>query len=92
MVTQRLRGLFGFLPVLFMDGVNMGRKTSTIPKAAVARILMKAGAKRVSAGGVDAFAEVLTDMALKISKKAVEISKHTGRKTVHESDIKLAAK
>ncbi|MBI2659590.1 NFYB/HAP3 family transcription factor subunit [Candidatus Woesearchaeota archaeon] len=70
----------------------MGRKTSTIPKASVARILVKAGAKRVSQDGVDAFAEVLTDIALKISKKAADISKHAGRKTIHEGDVKLAAK
>ena len=73
-------------------GDFMGRKTSTIPKASVARILMKAGAKRVSAGGVDAFADVLTDIAVKISSKAAQIAKHTGRKTVHEGDVKLAAK
>ena len=70
----------------------MGRKTSTIPKASVARILMKAGAKRVSADGVDAFTDVLTDIAIKISKKASDIAKHAGRKTVHEGDVKLAAK
>ena len=70
----------------------MGRKTSTIPKASVARILVKAGAKRVSQDAVDAFTEVLTDIAIKISKKAADISKHTGRKTVHEGDVRLAAK
>ena len=70
----------------------MGRKTSTIPKASVARILMNAGAKRVSADAVDAFKDVLTDIAVKISSKAAEISKHAGRKTVHEGDVKLAAK
>ncbi|MBI4143418.1 NFYB/HAP3 family transcription factor subunit [Candidatus Woesearchaeota archaeon] len=70
----------------------MGRKTSTIPKASVARILVRAGAKRVSQDGADAFADVLTDIALKISKKAAEISKHAGRKTIHEGDVKLAAK
>ncbi len=70
----------------------MGRHTSTIPKAAVARILMKAGAKRVSQDAVDALTEVLIDLGIKISKKAAEISKHTGRKTIHEGDIKLAAK
>ena len=70
----------------------MGRKTSTIPKATVARILMKAGAKRVSADAVDAFTEVLTDIAVKISSRAAEISKHAGRKTVHEGDVRLAAK
>ena len=70
----------------------MGRKISTIPKASIARILMKAGAKRVSQDAVDAFTDVLTDIAIKISKKAADISKHTGRKTVHEGDVKLAAK
>ncbi|HLC62259.1 MAG TPA: histone [Candidatus Nanoarchaeia archaeon] len=70
----------------------MGRKTSIIPKASAARILMKAGAKRVSADATDTFSEVLTDIALKISTKASQISKHAGRKTVHEGDVRLAAK
>ena len=70
----------------------MGRKTSTIPKASVARILVKAGAKRVSSNGVDAFTEVLTDIAVRISSKANDIAKHAGRKTVHEEDVRLAAK
>jgi len=70
----------------------MGRKTSTIPKASVARILMKAGAKRVSSGAVDTFAEVLTDLGMKISSRASQIAKHAGRKTVHEGDVRLAAK
>ena len=90
MVTQRLRGFFGFLPGSY--GVLMGRKTSIIPKATVARMLIKAGAKRVSQGAVDAFTEVLTDIGLKISKKAAEISRHAGRKTVHDGDVRLAAK
>ena len=70
----------------------MGRKISVIPKATIARILMKAGAKRVSAPAVDAFTEILTEKAIKISSKSAEIAKHSGRKTVHEGDIKLAAK
>lgn len=70
----------------------MGRKTSTIPKASVARILMKAGAKRVSADAAEAFSDALTDIAVRISSRAAEISKHAGRKTVHEGDVKLAAK
>ena len=70
----------------------MGRKVSTIPKAPVGRILMKAGAKRVSQDAVDAFTEILTEITEKIATRAAEISKHSGRKTVHESDVKLAAK
>ena len=70
----------------------MVRKVSTIPKAPVGRILMKAGAKRVSQDAVDAFTEILTEQTEKIARKAAEISKHAGRKTVHEGDVRLAAK
>jgi DNA-binding protein len=70
----------------------MGRKVSTIPKAPVGRILMKAGAKRVSQDAIDAFTEVLTEMTEKIATKAAEVAKHSGRKTVHEGDVRLAAK
>jgi len=70
----------------------MGKRASIIPKAPVGRILVNGGAKRVSASAVDAFTEVLTSIAEKISTQAVKIAKHSGRKTVHEGDIKLAAK
>ena len=68
------------------------RKTQTVPKAPVARILMNAGAKRVSADAAEAFAEIIYNIALKIAEKAAMIAKHSGRKTVHEDDVKLAAK
>ena len=71
----------------------MGAKRSTvIPRAPVARILMKAGAKRVSAGGAALFTDKLEEAARKIAEDAVRIARHAGRKTVHESDIKLAAR
>ena len=70
----------------------MGRKISIIPKAPVGRILINGGAKRVSAGAVNAFTEILTERAEQIASKAAQIAKHGGRKTVQEGDIKLAAK
>ena len=70
----------------------MGRKVSIIPKAPVGRILLKSGAKRVSQDAVETFTEILMEMTEKIATKAAEISKHAGRKTIHEGDIKLAAK
>lgn len=70
----------------------MGRKTSIIPKAPVGRILVNVGAKRVSASAINAFNEILTERAEQIASKAAEIAKHSGRKTVQEGDIKLAAK
>ena len=63
-----------------------------MPKAPVARILFKAGAKRVSQPATDTFAEVLREVAEDIASKAVQIAKHSGRKTVQEGDIKLAVK
>lgn len=70
----------------------MPRKTSIVPKAPLARILMNAGAKRVSADGVEAFADVMQKIAEDIGMQAVKIAKHAGRKTVSDEDIKLALK
>ncbi len=68
------------------------RRVGIIPKAPLARILINAGAKRVSAGAVDAFTDVIQDLAESIATQASKIAKHSGRKTVQEGDIKLAAK
>ncbi len=68
------------------------RKTKVIPNAPLARILMNAGAKRVAAKAADVFSDVLHDIGVKIAERATMIAKHSGRKTVHEGDVKLAAK
>ena len=70
----------------------MGRKTTIIPKAPFGRVLMKAGAKRVSADSIDAFTEILIEMTEEIATQAAKIAKHSGRKTVNEGDVRLAAK
>jgi len=70
----------------------MGRKITVIPRAPVGRILMRAGAKRVSANAMDTFTEILTELTEKIATQAAKISKHSGRKTVNEGDVRLAAK
>ena len=68
------------------------RKTFIIPRAPVARILMRAGAKRVSLEAMSAFAEVIQALSEDIATKSVRIAKHSGRKTVQAGDIKIAAK
>ena len=68
------------------------RHTLTIPAAPVARILTRAGAKRVSAEAAKTFSEILYETGFKIAEKAVMIAKHSGRKTVQDDDIKLAAR
>jgi len=70
----------------------MARKTGVIPKAPAARILTNMGAKRVSADAIEAFVDVITNIAEDIGEQAVRIAKHSGRKTVQEGDVRLAAK
>jgi len=56
------------------------------------RILKRAGAKRVSADAAKEFARVVEDKLLEVAKEAVALAKHAGRKTVADSDIRLARK
>jgi histone H3/H4 len=70
----------------------MPKRINIIPKAPLARIILNAGGKRVSADSLDVFVDVLTDYIEGIASKAVMIAKHTGRKTVKAEDVKLAAK
>ncbi|MEM4263614.1 MAG: NFYB/HAP3 family transcription factor subunit [Candidatus Woesearchaeota archaeon] len=71
----------------------MAQKRETIiPKAPVARLVQKAGAKRVSAEAVDFLVGILEEQALDIGRQAVRIAKHSGRKTVNDGDVKLAVR
>jgi len=70
----------------------MTKRETTIPKAPFGRILLKAGAKRVSSDGIVEFAKIVENYADEIAKKANDIALHSGRKTIHEGDIQLALK
>jgi len=70
----------------------MGKNKEIIANAPLGRILKKMGAKRVSDSALEVFANLLMEKADEIAEQAVKISHHAGRKTIHESDIKLAAK
>ena len=59
--------------------------------ARVERLIRDAGAHRVSAAAIEILNEVLTTHGTDIAKYAVEIARHSGRKTVKGNDIKLAA-
>lgn len=63
-----------------------------IPLAVMEQLLKKAGADRVSDSAKIAMKEVLEDLAEEISKKAVTLAGHAGRKTIKSDDIKLASK
>jgi len=54
------------------------------------KILRDAGAERISPSACIALRDILEDIAREISKKAIKIAKHAGRKTVRGEDIRLA--
>jgi len=63
-----------------------------IPLTTVARVMKKAGARRVSQDAAQAMAELVEERALVIATEAVKLAEHAGRKTVRDVDIRLAAK
>ena len=56
------------------------------------RILKKSGAQRVSDESANELRRVIEEIAEEIAKNAIDMSNHTGRKTVKAEDVKLAAK
>mgnify|MGYP001276930143 CR=1 FL=1 len=56
------------------------------------RIMRKAGAERVSEEGSEALREVVEALALDISREAIALAKHAGRKTVNAEDVKMASR
>ncbi len=71
----------------------MGRKSvHPIPTASAYKIIAKAGAERISDNASEYLAEILTNKGVEISKYAMQLAEHAGRKTVKKEDIKLASK
>ena len=70
----------------------MPRPGSIIPKAPITKLMIKAGAKRVSDAAAEQLVNYLLDYANEISERAIKIAKHSGRKTIKASDINLAVK
>ncbi|MCL5404455.1 MAG: NFYB/HAP3 family transcription factor subunit [Candidatus Marsarchaeota archaeon] len=61
-----------------------------IKKSSIRKMLKEAGAQRVSKEALDAFHQTINKLAFDAASKSVKLSKHAKRKTVEESDIKLA--
>lgn len=65
-------------------------KKRIISLSAMEKILKRIGAERVSDSGKEALREVLEDYAEEIGRKAWELAKHSGRKTIRSTDVRLA--
>ena len=61
-----------------------------IPLAPVERLIRSAGSQRVSETAAVALIEILEEYGLEISREAIKLAEHAGRKTVKAEDIKLA--
>jgi len=65
---------------------------SELPVAAVDRIIRKASGIRVSESAAKELALHLEEVGMKVAQEASLYSKHAGRKTVTDEDIRLALK
>lgn len=63
-----------------------------IPTAPIDRLMRKAGANRVSEEASKKMVEELEDYASEVARRAANVARHSGRKTVKVEDIKLALK
>ena len=71
----------------------MSSKKAFLPLAPIEKLIrVGSGADRVSASATKTLANVLSEIALKISERATFLAKHAGRKTIKAEDIKLAAR
>lgn len=65
---------------------------SELPIAPSKRIMLNAGAERVSADAAEYFNTIIEAYGMEVAKQATKLAHHAGRKTVRTDDIKLAMK
>lgn len=70
----------------------MVKDKEKLPLMPFERILKKAGAKRVSKGAMKEFASRMSDYVSRLSVEAAALASHAGRKTIIESDVRMARK
>jgi len=63
-----------------------------VPIASLEALMKKAGAPRVSEDAKKALKEILEQKGIELTKHALELANHAGRKTIRGKDINLAAK
>jgi len=68
-------------------------KTSSkkiLPNAAMAKLMKKAGAERVSDEASEEFRKHLEDYSIKLGERCWQFARHSGRKTIKKEDVALA--
>lgn len=72
-------------------GWKTGEIMAGVPHATVARIIRSAGAERVGKDASEALAGLMVAYAESIAREALKLANHSGRKTIREADIRIAA-
>jgi len=62
-----------------------------LPIAAMARVVRKAGVKRISADAVKELEKTVSELAIELAQDSAEMARHAGRKTIKKNDILLAS-
>lgn len=70
--------------------MNSEVNTSILPLAPCGKIIRKSGAERVSESAEIEMAKILEEYGILIATDAITLTKHAGRTTVKEEDIRLA--
>ena len=70
----------------------MARNKTIIPHSPLGRLMMHSGAQRVGKDACEELEIFLHDSSISIAKKANDIAKHAGRKTVNAGDVLLASR
>jgi histone H3/H4 len=63
-----------------------------LSNAAIHRLIEKSGALRVGDNAVEELKIILEEVAVKVSREAIDLASHAGRKTVKAGDVRLAVK
>jgi histone H3/H4 len=67
-------------------------KEKLLPLSPMERIMKKAGASRVSLDAMEELRLALEEHGDEISRHALKLSEHAGRRTIRAEDIRLALK
>lgn len=73
-----------------MSQLRKNVKGSPFPNLSLDSLMKKHGAQRVSESARQALRKILEKELLDLTQKASKISQHAGRKTINDSDIKIA--